>query len=36
MVLAVFSLKAKFIKECFLSFKNFESAEMLTLLPIIQ
>ena len=34
-VLSNFSAKAKFIKECFLAFKNFESKEMIDLLPVI-
>lgn len=34
-ILSNFSAKAKFIKECFLAFKNFESKEMIDLLPVI-
>ena len=33
--LEIFSKKAKFVKECFLSFKNFDSNEMIKLYPTI-
>ena len=35
-VLKEFKKQAKFIKDCFLSFENFEPQEILSYLPVVQ